>query len=77
MIFTCTLSAQHIFEYEREIKIKENYNYQEIEFHNTLDKIKLSGTLISPKTEFNKIVLIIPDTGKDPRYAHFVLAEEL
>lgn len=69
--------AQNIFKYEREITNKENYDYQEIEFQNENDNIKLSGTLIKPKSDFDKIVIIVPGSGKDTRYAHFVLAEKL
>lgn len=69
--------SQNIFDYEQEIAQKENYNFQEINFQNVTDNIKLSGTLITPKSNFNKIVIIVPGSGKDTRYAHFVLAEEL
>ncbi len=68
--------SQNIFEYEREISKKENYNFQEIDFQNTDENIKLSGTLITPKSDFDKIVVIVPGSGRDTRYAHFVLAEE-
>lgn len=65
-----------MFDYEQEISQKENYNFQEIDFQNVTDNIKLSGTLITPKSNFDKIVIIVPGSGKDTRYAHFVLAEE-
>lgn len=79
-LFFLTISlngfSQNMFNYEREINNKENYDYQEIEFQNTDDKIKLSGTLITPKSDFEKIVIILAGSGRDSRYAHFILAEE-
>lgn len=78
IFFTISLNgfSQNIFEYEREISKKENYNFQEIDFQNTDENIKLSGTLITPKSNFDKIVIIVPGSGRDTRYAHFTLAEE-
>ena len=69
--------SQNMFDYEQEINSKENYNFQEVDFQNTDENIKLSGTLIAPKTNYDKIVIIVPGSGRDTRYAHFVLAEEL
>lgn len=66
-----------MFDYEREINNKENYNFQEIDFQNIDENITISGTLIIPKTNFDKIVIIVPGSGKDTRYSHFILAEEL
>ncbi|WOD44725.1 alpha/beta fold hydrolase [Hwangdonia lutea] len=71
------LNAQNIFEYEREIVNKEKYDFQEIEFENIEENIKLSGTLITPKSNFDKIVIIVSGSGKDTRYAHSKLAEKL
>ena len=68
--------SQNMFEYEQEINNKENYKFREVDFQNTDENIKLSGTLITPKTNYNKIVVIVPGSGRDTRYAHFVLAEE-
>lgn len=77
-IFTGFLAnSQNIFDYEREINNKDLYIFQDIDFQNTSEHLKLSGTLISPKTDFDKIVIIVPGSGLDTRYAHFVLAEEL
>lgn len=61
------------FSHEREIKGKENYMVKEINFFNHTDKLRLSGTLISPKTSYTKIVIIVPGSGKDTRYAHHKL----
>ncbi|TCP26917.1 hypothetical protein EV195_102259 [Tenacibaculum skagerrakense] len=80
LIFLCCFSVvycQDIFNYEREIDNKELYDFKEIDFENTNKNIKLSGTLITPKTVFEKIVIIVPGSGRDTRHSHFVLAEEL
>ena len=70
-------NAQNIFKYEKEIKHKKEYNFIEIEFFNSIDEIKLSGTLIEPKKDYDKIVVIIPGSTEDTRHSHFILAEEL
>lgn len=72
-----TVSGQKIFDYEREINNKENYNFQEIEFENTTEEITLLGTLITPKTEFDKVVIIVPGSSLDTRYSHYLLAQKL
>lgn len=80
LIFTVsflTVSGQKKFDYEKEIGNKKEYNFQEIEFENTTDQITLSGTLITPKTEFTKIVIIVPGSSLDTRYSHYLLAQEL
>lgn len=76
LFFSIIGYSQNMFDYEQEINNKENYNFQEIEFQNTENNIKLSGTLITPKLDFDKIVIIVPGSGRDTRYAHFILAEE-
>jgi len=63
-----------MFSHEREIQRKENYNFQELNFFNHTDGIRLSGTLISPKKSYKKIIIIVPGSGKDTRYAHYKLA---
>ena len=70
------VNSQNIYDYEKEINNKEYYDFKEINFENTNENIKLSGTLITPKTVFEKIVIIVPGSGRDTRYSHFVLAEE-
>lgn len=71
------VNSQTIFEYEREINGKENYNFQEIEFENSDENIKLSGTLITPKTNFDKLFVIVAGSGKDTRFTHPKLTEKL
>lgn len=71
-----TVSSQNIFDYEKKINPNCNYIHTEINFKNLEDKINLSGTLIEPKAEYKKIIIIVPGTGKDTRHAHFVMSEK-
>ena len=71
------LMSQEIYSYERDFTNKDDYNFEEIIFYNTIEKINLFGTLVTPKIDYNKIVIIVPGTGKDTRHSHFILAEEL
>ena len=68
--------AQTIFSHEREIKNAENYISVDIDFYNTNDNLKLSGTLMTPKSKYSKIVIILPGSGKDTRNSHYKLTEE-
>lgn len=68
--------SQDIFDYENKISNRRDYKFQEIEFQNTDENIKLSGNLITPKSDFDKIVIIVPGSDPSTRYAHFILAEE-
>lgn len=79
ILLICSLigNSQDIYEYEKEIRNKENYISTIINFQNTDEDLKISGTLLTPKTDFSKIVIIVPGSGKDTRYAHFILADEL
>lgn len=71
------VNSQEIFDYEKKINEPENYNFIEYEVLNTESKIALFGTLIAPKREYDKIVLIIPGSGRDTRHSHYYLAENL
>ena len=74
----CTfVNGQIIFSHEREIKGKENYNSLNVDFYNYTDNINLSGTLLTPKKSYKKIVIIVPGSGKDTRYSHHKLATSL
>ena len=76
LLLTCTLvKSQHKFQHEKEINNKEKYLYTNIDFVNNDAYIVLSGTLISPKSAYDKIVVIIPGSGKDTRFAHHKLTE--
>ena len=69
-------NAQKIFDYEQKIELSEDYKRQEIEFTNPVDGVEFSGTLIYPNKEFNKVVIIVPGSGKDTRHSHFDVAKE-
>ena len=71
------LMAQKSYDFGKEIQNAEQYNFEEINFIDSEDNTKLSGTLISPKTEYSKIVVIVPGSGNDTRNSHYILAEEL
>ena len=68
--------AQNIFDYEEKIELSEDYKRKEIKFTNSEDGVELSGTLIYPRKAFNKVVIIVPGSGKDTRYSHFDVAKE-
>ena len=68
--------AQTIFSHEREIENKDKYVFSEIDFYNQSDNLKLSGTLIAPKSNFEKVIIILPGSGKDTRNSHYKLSEE-
>lgn len=70
-------TAQNIFGYEQKIELSEDYKKLEIKFTNPENGIEFSGTLIQPNKEFNKIVMIVPGSGKDTRHSHFDVAKEL
>jgi len=71
------LNSQTIFDFEKEITDKKKYSFQEIEFEDSDKKIKLFGTLITPKTNFDKIIIIAPGSGRDTRHSHYILTEQL
>ena len=70
-------SKVEIFPFESYIKNIENYNTEDFEILNEIDNLKISGTLISPKEEFEELVIIVPGTGANTRNSHFKLAEYL
>ncbi|MBG6063455.1 alpha-beta hydrolase superfamily lysophospholipase [Flavobacterium sp. CG_9.1] len=76
LMFSLFAHTQNMFKYEKEVSAQENYIFEEIDFQNTDEKIALSGTLLKPRTDFEKIIFIVPGSGKDTRYSHFILAEE-
>lgn len=77
LFFSMTSFSQNIFKYEKEIDSVGNYISTVININNTTKKIVLSGTLIQPKKDFDKIVIIVPGSGKDTRHSHFRLATTL
>ena len=78
LLFICIQSifAQTIYDYEQKIKLSKDQSALEIKFTNQEDGVELSGTLIYPKKEFKKVIIIVPGSGRDTRHAHFVLAKE-
>ena len=68
--------AQLIYSHEREISNKDSYVFSEIDFYNQNDDMKLSGTLIAPKSDFAKVVIILPGSGKDTRNSHYKLTQD-
>lgn len=68
--------GQDFLVFEKKINNEENYTFQDIDFFDTEENIKLSGTLISPKSDYSKIVIIAPGSGKDTRNSHYILTEE-
>ena len=77
ILFPFALVAQEIYTYEDKIGNRERFNSKEVEFINPTDSVRLSGTLLFPKVEFNKLIIIVPGSGKDTRHSHFLLAEKL
>jgi len=69
------LSAQSIFPYEQKIIPTKDLIFEEISFINPEASIRLSGTLIYPKDGYQKIIMIVPGSGKDTRHSHFQLVE--
>lgn len=65
------------FTYEAPIENIEQYNQRNIEAYNAVEKLKLRGTLLTPKTAYDKVVIIVPGTGEDSRDNHFKLAQIL
>jgi alpha/beta superfamily hydrolase len=78
IIFFSTKSiGQKYFDFGKKIENLEQYNSKGINFIDSEENITLCGTLIFPKTEYSKIVVITPGSGKDTRNSHYVIAEEL
>ncbi len=79
LLFFNPAGAQEIFSYEKEIADKENYLHQEVSFKvsEKKDSLLLSGTLIMPKTDFDRVVIIVPGSGADTRNSHYLLTAQL
>ena len=77
LLISINLFSQEIIFYEKEISNRENYEFYDYTILQKKDNIKLSGTLITPKTNYDKIVFIVPGSGKDSRNSHFILTEFL
>jgi len=77
LLLSLNLFSQDIMFYEKEISNKDNYEFYDYTVLQKKDNIKLTGTLITPKTNYDKIVFIVPGSGKDTRNSHFILTEFL
>ncbi len=80
LIFTIIsnfIKAQEIYSNEKQIDRIENYLFTQFETENKNDNVILRGTLIEPKTNYSKVVIIVPGSGKDTRNSHYKLTEEL
>lgn len=77
LLLSLNLFSQEILFYEKEISNKENYEFYDFTVLQKKDNIKLTGTLITPKTNYDKIVFIVPGSGEDTRNSHFILTEFL
>lgn len=69
--------SQKILPYEDKIVHNTDYIYSDISVHQNKGNFDLKGTLIAPKTNYEKLVIIVPGAGKDTRHSHYVLAENL
>lgn len=78
VLFLTNISfGQEMFDYEKEIQNIENYISMDLEFTNSKDNIKLYGTLITPKSQYDTILIIVPGSGMDTRNSHYLLTESL
>ncbi|RZJ72118.1 MAG: alpha/beta fold hydrolase [Flavobacterium sp.] len=79
LFFLISVNAQEILSHEKDVPGKENYNSEEITFKtkDKKDSISLSGTLLTPKVPFDKVVVIVPGSGADTRNSHYLLTEQL
>ena len=68
--------GQEKFNNEREIENIQNYNVEKIS-KKTDDTTTIFGTLLTPKSDFNKILVLISGTGKITQKAHNYLTEYL
>lgn len=69
--------AQEVMPYERNIENIENYNFYQYKVLQGEENFNLCGTLITPKNSYDKIVIIVPGSGKDTRNSHFLLTQHL
>ncbi len=78
LLLWCSLCyTQTILKHEKKIDIAQKYLSREINFINATDNVLLSGTFLEPTNDYQKIVIIIPGSGKDTRHSHHKLTEEL
>jgi alpha-beta hydrolase superfamily lysophospholipase len=68
--------CQEKFDNEKEIENIQSYNIEEIN-KKVDEKITIFGTLLTPKSDYNKILVIISGTGKTSQKAHNYLTKYL
>ena len=71
------IQAQEIMIYEKSLENTDKFNYYNYSILQKKENIILKGTLITPKKQYNKLVIIVPGSGKDTRNSHFNLTEYL
>lgn len=85
LFFTLSVIGQNArTELETFVPNKENYSFTTIRFNvpafhwkQKIDSVYFEGSLITPKTGFDKVVIIKPGTGYNTRNTHSPLAETL
>ncbi|WP_203296746.1 alpha/beta hydrolase family protein [Luteirhabdus pelagi] len=86
LIFVSTsIFAQEIFENEKPISNIDQYNVETIQIETfdyfqspaTKEPIIIKGTLITPKNEYKKVLVIVSGTGEISQNAHNYLTESL
>lgn len=75
-IISNSVFGQEKFNNEKGIKNIQKYNIEEVSTE-TDDTTSVFGTLLTPKSDFNKILVIISGTGKISQKAHNYLTEYL
>ncbi len=70
------VNAQKPLDFEKTTPNSDFYEHLDIRLQNVEDDIKLGGTLIAPKESYSQIVLIIPGSDKNTRFAHHKLAQK-
>ncbi|PQJ68613.1 alpha/beta fold hydrolase [Polaribacter butkevichii] len=77
LLFISTfIFSQEKFNNEKEIKNTQNYNIQEIS-KKVNETITIFGTLLTPKSNYNNILVILSGTGKTSQKAHNYLTNYL
>lgn len=69
------MNGQIMFDYEKEISDINKYTIKEIPTSTSDTAVTLFGTLITPKTNFNRIVVIVPGSGNISQYGYNYISE--
>lgn len=79
LLISSFCEAQTILAHEKEVSNKGDYNSEEISFKvaDKKEPIELSGTLLSPKSDWQNLIIIVPGSGADTRNSHYKLTEAL